>query len=196
MTTKTIHDQDYEVFTWESFGKYCFEVSKKIIETQEKFDRIVALAKGGLPIVRPLADYIGVSEVSSIQIEFYTGIATTARVPVITQSLPVRVKGERVLIVDDVADSGESLLLAKRYLAQHGAIDSKAATIVTKPWTKEQPDFFGYVSKAWVVFPWETRETIQLLTKNWKEKGDETQKIRQELLDLGFSSKEIELFSK
>ena len=104
MKTTTIHDQAYELYTWKEFGEHVFEIAKQIVEHGDQFDRIVALAKGGTAIVRPIADLCGIKELSSIQIEFYTSIEKTARTPVITQSLPVKLKDERVLIIDDVAD--------------------------------------------------------------------------------------------
>jgi uncharacterized protein len=191
----TIHDQAYEVYSWAKFGEAVFELSKQIIETGEHFDRIIALAKGGIEICRPISDFLAIKELSSIHIEFYTGIGTTARTPVITQSLPVRIKDERILVIDDIADSGETLILATKYLLQHGAKDIQTATLVSKPWTKHKPTFSQYESKAWVVFPWETRETIQLLAQIWGRKGDSSEVITKQLETLGFTSAEIELFT-
>src|SRR5258706_16112398 len=115
MKTTTIHDQAYDLYSWKEFGEQVLALSKSIIATGDQFDRIIALAKGGTAIVRPIADLCGIKELSSIQIEFYTGIEKTAKVPVITQSLPVKIKGENVLIIDDVADSGETLIMATNY---------------------------------------------------------------------------------
>ncbi|PWU22672.1 phosphoribosyltransferase [Candidatus Cerribacteria bacterium 'Amazon FNV 2010 28 9'] len=196
MTPITIHDQTFEVYSWEKFGKHVFELSKKIVESGESFDRIVALAQGGTVIARAVSDHIGVKNVSSIQISFYTGIESKTKTPVITQSLPVTIKGERVLIIDDIADSGETLLMASEYMRWHGAEESKTATLVVKPWTKKTPDFWYHKTQAWIVYPWETRETIQLLTQIWKDKGDSGDSIVSHLQSLGYSLEEIELFGQ
>ena len=105
MQAMTFHDQAYEFYPWESLGKDIFDLSKKIIDSGEKYDRIIALAKGGLTFSRSLVDYLNVQEVSSIQIQFYTGIGTTNRTPIITQSLPVSIKDENILIFDDIVDN-------------------------------------------------------------------------------------------
>ncbi len=194
MKTTTIHDQAYELYTWKEFGEHVFEIAKQIVEHGDQFDRIVALAKGGTAIVRPIADLCGIKELSSIQIEFYTSIEKTARTPVITQSLPVKIKDERVLIIDDVADSGETLTLATNYIKQHGAVDIKTATLVSKPWTKHSPDFTYYRTKAWIIFPWEIREHIVLLSAMWKAKGDDTAQVRSQLEQIGFTSQELDVF--
>jgi uncharacterized protein len=194
MHTCQIHGQEYAVYDWKTFGEHVFELSKKIFTSNDHFDRIVALAKGGTAISRPIADYIGVNELSSIQIEFYTGIGTTSKTPVITQSLPVRIRDERVLIIDDIADSGETLILAANYMKQHGVADVKTATLVTKPWTKKMPDFSYYESEAWLIFPWESRESIQLLSQIWHDAGDSQEIVMSQLKELGFTPDEIELF--
>lgn len=194
MNTITIHGQAYELYSWKEFGEHVFAIAKSIVELGDQFDRIIALAKGGTAIVRPIADLCGIKELSSIQIEFYTGIETTARTPVITQSLPVKIKDERVLIIDDVADSGETLILATNYIKQHGAVDIKTATLVIKPWTKLKPDFTYYKTEAWIIFPWEIREHIVLLSAMWKAKGDSDAQIKSQLLEIGFTSQELDVF--
>jgi hypoxanthine phosphoribosyltransferase len=194
MKTITIHNQAYELYSWKEFGEHVFALSKSILETGDQFDRIIALAKGGTAIVRPIADLCGIKELSSIQIEFYTGIEKTAKTPVITQSLPVKIKEENVLIIDDVADSGETLIMATNYIRQHGASDIKTATLVSKPWTKMQADFTHYTTEAWIIFPWEIREHIVLLNAMWKEKGDSQTVIQEQLKEIGFTSEEIDVF--
>lgn len=194
MKAITLHGSVYQLFTWNDFGKLELLLAKQINTSPYKFDRLIALAKGGTTISRAIADLCGIQELSSIQIEFYTGIETTARTPVITQSLPIKIKDERVLIVDDVADSGETLALATNYLNQHGASLIKSATLVTKSWTKPRPDFSCLDSDAWIIFPWETRETIAQLTKKWQTKGALPKQIHKNLLLLGYKEEEISIF--
>lgn len=194
MIAKTFHDQAYEFYPWEMLGEDIFALAKQVIDSGEKFDRIVALAKGGLTFSRSLVDFLAVKSVSSIQIEFYTGIGTTSSTPVITQCLPVSIAGERVLIFDDIADQGETLSLAKQYMGQHGAKEIKTAVLIQKPWTKIKADFVARESQAWVIFPNEIRETITTLKELWAKKGDDLPKIKNQLLELGFSEAEVALF--
>jgi uncharacterized protein len=196
MKSVTIHGQTYEFYSWETLGGDIFTLSKQIIESGQKFDRIIALAKGGLTFARSLVDYLSVDKVSSIQIEFYTGIGTTAKTPVITQSLPVSIQGENVLIFDDIVDKGTTLTLAKEYVQYHGAHSITTASLVFKPWSTCPVDFSARTSQAWVIFPNEVRETITLLGELWQEEGDSPAKIRQQLLKIGFSEAEVAMFSQ
>lgn len=195
MKKTTIHEQTYLFVSWETSGKHILELSKKILKSGKTYDRIIALAKGGLTWSRLLGDYIAVEELSSVQISFYTGIATTKKAPIIIQSLPISIKGERVLIFDDIADSGETLEVAKQYATMHGAKDIDTATIAVKSWTKVMPDYHAFSSGEWIIWPYEVRETISLLSSMWKERGDSPSDIRRQLKELGIGLEEIDLFS-
>jgi len=189
------HNQNYEFYTWEVLGADTFALAKKIIDSGQEFDRIVALAKGGLTFSRSLVDFLAVPAVSSIQIEFYTGIGTTAKTPVITQSLPVSVKGERILIFDDILDTGETMKIAKEYLQFHGATSLTTAVLIEKPWSKVAVDFSARSSEAWVIFPNEVRETIKSLVSIWSQKGDSPAIIANQLEEIGFSKAEVAMFA-
>jgi uncharacterized protein len=196
MKTTTVHDQVYEYHSWEDLGKEIFSIARQIIDSGKTFDRVIALAKGGLTFSRSLNDFLDIRELSSFQIEFYTGIGQTSKTPVITQSLPVTIRNERILLFDDVVDKGDTMKLATDYLKYHGVADLTTATLIMKPWSTPKPDFFSRETEAWVIFPNESRETIQLLTKMWGEKGDSIAEIANNLVEIGFPKDEVELFSK
>jgi hypothetical protein len=63
-----------------------------------------------------------------------------------------------VLIVDDVADSGRSLTVAKEYILKQGAGEVKIATLHYKPVSMFKPDFFIGTTDAWIIYPWEVHE--------------------------------------
>ncbi len=194
MKKLTAHDIDYERYTWDELDSAAFDIAKDILNKGLEFDRLVALSKGGLAFARSLVDYLQIPDLSTIKIEFYSGIDQTNKAPVITQSLPVSVKKERILLYDDIADSGETLILAKSYLQQHGVESIHSAVLITKPKTKFVPDFSSLKSEAWVIFPNETRESIELLQNNWLKAGDDLPNIKQRLLELGFRQEELALF--
>jgi len=194
MTTTNFHDQTYEYYPWAQLGEDIFKLAQDISQSGKKFDRLIALAKGGLTFSRSLVDFLDIPDVSSLQIEFYTGIGETAKTPVITQSLPVTVKNERILLFDDIVDSGETLKLAVQYLKYHGASEITTSALVGKPWTTFKADFTAKSTEAWIIFPNETRETIQILTGIWSKKGDGRSTITKQLLAVGFSEPEVALF--
>lgn len=195
MNRITIHDQEYEFYSWENLGQDVFDLAKQLIEADKEFDRIVALAKGGLTFARSLVDFLQLKAISSIQIEFYSNINQTHPTPVITQSLPVSVRDERILIFDDIVDSGETMKLATEYLQHHGTRSITTAALLKKPWTEFPVEFTARSSQAWVIFPNEVRETIESLVKKWQKAGDSPEVIKKQLLKIGFSEPEVALFA-
>lgn len=194
MISQRLYSQDYEVLTWPEVGQHCFSLAKKIIESGEEFDRIVALARGGVSIAQSIGDLLGIKPISVIRSELYTGINSTAKTPIITESLSASIKNERILLIDDLADSGESLLFATQYLHAHGPAVIKTATLASKPWTKLEPDYYVFTSKAWIIFPWETREHIETLSQMWLQKGMQQSAVVEGLKKLGYSADEITTF--
>jgi len=59
-----------------------------------------------------------------------------------------------------VADTGKSLQLAIEHLRQQGATEVRIATVYRKPLSIIKPDYYEKETRSWVVFPWETKETI------------------------------------
>ena len=187
-----LDDQSYITPTWEEMGRLCFNLSKTILAKNLRFDRLIALAKGGLTWSRTLADYLGIDKLSVTQIKFYSDIGKTHKQPVILQSLPVSIDQERVLLFDDVADSGETLKLAKDYLVMCGARNVSTATLFTKTWVGTKPDFVTATTNAWIIFPHEIREMITLLSKKWH--GVSHREKTKRLLTLGFPENQVNFF--
>jgi uncharacterized protein len=196
MKITTIHDQKYICPNWDELGHEVFTLSQRILDSGLKFDRVVALAKGGLTFSRTIVDYLAMKELSSIQIEFYTGIGEINKTPVIIQSLPISIRNERILIFDEVVDSGESMKMAMQYLQYHGCKEVHTATIALKPWSTFNVDFFAFDTDAWILFPHENRESIQLLQKMWQKKGDSEAQIVKQLIQTGLPKDEVEFFTK
>jgi hypoxanthine phosphoribosyltransferase len=196
MTPATIHETAYEYHSWADLGEEIFTLAKAILKSGKHFNRVVALAKGGLAFSRSMTDYLNVKALSTMQIEFYTGVNETAKMPVITQNLPVSIRGENVLLFDDVTDKGDTMKLALSYLQTQGAKDLTTATLICKPWSSVKPDFFARETKAWVIFPNESRETIGLLKKQWQEKRDTMKQVQANLRKIGFPEAEVEFFTQ
>lgn len=158
----------YLVPTWEDLDAICVELAGKIHQSGKTFDRIIALAKGGWPFAKSLVDLLAIPEVASIGIRFYSGINERLEKPLIYQDLPVAVKGEHVLLFDDVADTGESLLFTKEHLLSEGVASVTTATLYYKPQSKIVPDYYGEETTAWIVYPFDKREGMGLLQEKWQ----------------------------
>jgi hypoxanthine phosphoribosyltransferase len=134
--------------------------------------------------------------VASIGVKFYSGIGEHMAKPEIYQELPVRVAGEKILLFDDVADTGESLEFAGRHLEEFGASEITTATIFYKPHSKLEPDYYGSQTDAWIIFPCEVRETIEALSEKWQKAGVSPDEIKNRFLALNFREEWVDFYFK
>lgn len=180
--------------SWDDMDHLVFSISKKIIEDGIQFDRIVTMAKGGWPMARPLVDYIQANEVASIGIKLYKGIESRQAEPEVYQDIPVDIVGETILLFDDVADTGETLEFVKKYLEGRGVKKIYTATLFYKPHSSIKPDYFGAETIAWIIFPYELRETMDVLVDKWESEGLNEATIVDRFETLGFKRRMIEYF--
>jgi hypoxanthine phosphoribosyltransferase len=152
--------QQYEVPTWNQTYEMLLCQTQKIRQTFQP-DLIVAICRGGLVPARILSDLLENPNIATIQIKHYTGIAKTGNVPELKHPVTCSVEGKKVLLVDDISDTGESLKLAKTHLVEQGAKEVKIATLYHKPTSITTPDYFEKQTSSWIVFPWDTKEAIQ-----------------------------------
>jgi hypoxanthine phosphoribosyltransferase len=150
-----------ETLTWDGFGEASRDISRAVIESGFVPEVVVAIARGGLLPAGAIAYGLGVKNCGAINVEFYTGIGTVLDAPAL---LPPELDmtyldGRRVLLVDDVADSGRTLDLAVKLLVARGA-DVRSAVIYTKPTTIIQPDFSFKDTDLWIDFPWSFQGTV------------------------------------
>ena len=158
-----------------------------IIEKSEfRPDMIVGISRGGWIPARILADLLNIPKLANITVEFYVGIAKTRKKPTITQSVSLPVKEKKILIVDDLADTGESLKLVSSYLKDQGASEVKLATIFYKPWSVIIPHYFPQETSQWVVFPWEMKETIRRLIGEGKNVENLKKKFNSSIKNMEF----------
>lgn len=93
----------------------------------------------------------------TLNVEFYTGVGSTLDEPVL---LPLEaVTGSRVLVADDVADSGKTLDLVLRLVRERVA-DARTAVIYDKPRSVIRPDYAWRSTDRWIVFPWSAEPPV------------------------------------
>ncbi len=149
--------------TWEDVERLSHKLCERMISENYVPDVIVAVMRGGWVPARIVLDMLKVSGLAAIEIKFYKGIGEARERPILTQPLIVSVRDKKVLIIDDVVDTGKSLSVAVETLKLYGPSQIKTAALVVKPWSIVIPDYYALRSDAWVIFPWELRETVEEL---------------------------------
>lgn len=150
-----------EVLTWTTFPVAIRELAERVVASGFVPDVVVAVARGGLVPGGAMAYALGTKGVGTLNVEFYTDIGQTLDDPRVlpplmdTSDLP----GAKVLVVDDVADSGRTLDLVMTMLAEHGA-DARSVVLYTKPRTIIRPDYSWRDTDLWITFPWSAEPPV------------------------------------
>ncbi len=176
--------EDYEIVSWDQSYQMTFYLFEKITEDRFFPDVIVGIARGGWIPARLLADFYGNRRTANIKIEFYDNTSRATENPIITQKISEGVEDKVVLIVDDVADSGKSLVAAIEHIKEMGAKEIKTATLYYKKHSIVKPDYYINETESWIVYPWEYGEFVAFQYKSNCDKMS-SKEIRKKLKDIG-----------
>ncbi len=187
---------EFEIPTWNLIYEMLLNLAERIRKNGFKPDLIVGVSRGGWPPARVLSDLLDNPNLANVKAEFYLGVAETKGEPTLTQPVSMSVAGKKVLIVDEVADTGKSLKLVKEHIIEEGACEVKIATVYYKPWSVVVPDYYGKGTSRWIVFPWEIKETIRKIAKKCREEGKSVEEEVSRLVKAGISGRLVRRFLK
>ncbi|MEN2973953.1 MAG: phosphoribosyltransferase family protein [Candidatus Caldarchaeales archaeon] len=158
-----IGDIKYLKVSWKRLEEIVEELSKKISRDYE-FDLLVGILRGGLVVAHLLSDIMGIDEIYPIGCSSYVDVYKRSKLKIYHPLILNDLKKKRVLVVDDVADSGVTLKsIIEKVIAPKNPEDCKTATLHIKPWSIFKPDYYVEMVDAWIVYPWEKYEMIRLL---------------------------------
>ena len=152
---------DCEVMDWNLFSDLSKKTADKIIASEYRPNFIVGLARGGWVLSRVLCDFLGVKDLVSLKVEHWGVTATPDGSAQLKWPFRMNLRGKRVLIVDDITDTGESMRIATEYVKTMNPQVVKTATLRHIIGGKFMPDYYGdEITWRWVVFPWNYTEDM------------------------------------
>ncbi len=175
--------------SWSTYHKTVQKLAATILDSSTPYDEIVAISRGGLTLGHLLSDMLRIP-VATITIQSYTDIQAQGEL-VITEKLSKPIRDKRILLVDDVSDSGKTLNRAIAYLKRFGPSNVTTVTMFFKPQSVHRPDYFADTTTKWIIFPYEPTETILTLTKNMEKEKKTKAQIQEFLESLGFTTDQI-----
>jgi hypoxanthine phosphoribosyltransferase len=187
---------EFEVPKWNQIYEMLLNLAEKIRKNNFKPDIIVGVSRGGWPPARVMSDLLNNPNLANVRTEFYLRVAETKGEPTLTQPVSMKVAGKKVLVVDEVADTGKSLKLVKEHIIEKGATEVKIATVYYKPWSIVKPDYCEKETSKWIVFPWEIKETVRKIVERCREKGKSIEEETAKLVKAGISAGLVERFLK
>ncbi len=150
-----------EQMTWGDLGEAVRELAAKIDADGFGPDAVLALARGGLPLAGALAYALGVKNMATLNVEFYTGVDERLEEPLLLPPVPdlALLLADRLLVVDDVADTGRTLALASEFCAQH-VPEVRTAVLYEKPHSVVRCDYVWRRTDRWIDFPWSAPQPV------------------------------------
>ncbi|MET7639480.1 phosphoribosyltransferase [Streptomyces sp. NPDC005438] len=144
-----------EELSYPLFGQAVRELARSVAEDGYEPDIILSIARGGLFVAGGLGYALDVKNLYVTNVEFYEGVGRTLEVPMMLPPLPnaVDFSQKKVLVADDVADTGRTLRLVYDFCEGHAA-EVRSAVIYEKPGSLVKCEYVWRRTTKWINFPW------------------------------------------
>lgn len=130
-------------------------------------DLIVSIGRGGYVPGRLISDFLLFNDLTSMKIEHYARAADMREEARIKFPIPVDIAGKKILVVDDVTDTGETLNLAVAYILNLKPASVRTAVLQHKTCSSFTPDFYAQkiIKWRWIIYPWARYEDLAGFTE-------------------------------
>jgi hypoxanthine phosphoribosyltransferase len=151
-----------EHMSWDDLGSGSRELAEMIYADGYHPDMILAIARGGLLVAGALGYALGVKNLYTMNVEFYTGVDQRLPVPMLLPPVPelVDLLEARVVIADDVADTGQTLALVKQF-CEGKVAEVRCAVLFEKPRSAVSCEYVWRRTDQWIDFPWSDRLPVR-----------------------------------
>lgn len=150
-----------EVMSWQMFGDASRDLAQMVADDGYEPDMVLAIARGGLLIGGALGYALDVKNVYTMNVEFYTGVDERLEVPRILPPAPdfVDLADARILIADDVADTGHTLRSVQQFC--EGKVgEVRTAVLYEKSHSVVRTNYSWKKTDLWINFPWSDKDPV------------------------------------
>lgn len=150
-----------EHLTWDRIHTM---VGQLAAQSRGEYDAMLAVTRGGMVPAGLLAYHLQIRNILVAAVQFYSGTHRHHQQPSFLQ-FPADpfLHNQRVLIVDDIWDSGKTIMAVRQRVLTAGG-NAVVAVLHYKPTAsiyEETPDFYVETTSAWIVYPWETPDEAE-----------------------------------
>jgi uncharacterized protein len=143
-----------DAITWERFGQLAATLAELV--EPHRIDAVVGVARAGLFPATAVACALR-RDLYPIRVSRRVQDMVTFERPQWIVDVPAAVSGKRIAVIDEMADTGETLALVAERVRELGANHVVNATLVAHSWASPMPDAVALLSDALIVFPWDRR---------------------------------------
>jgi hypoxanthine phosphoribosyltransferase len=135
------------------------EVDDLVARIGSDYDAMLVITRGGMVPACLISERLDLRNILVAAVQLYTGIGTTLEDPIFLQfPSDTLLHGKRILVVDDVWDSGRTAMCVRQRVHVAGGIPT-VAVLHYKPrasrFPDHQPDFYAELTDDWLVYPWD-----------------------------------------
>ncbi|MFJ1928721.1 MULTISPECIES: phosphoribosyltransferase [unclassified Streptomyces] len=154
-------DDTRENLTYDGFGHAVRELAQAVADEGYEPDVVLSIARGGVFVAGGLAYALDCKNIHLVNVEFYTGVGTTLDMPVMLAPVPnaIDFSDKKVLIADDVADTGKTLKLVRDFCIDHVA-EVRSAVIYEKSHSLVKCEYVWKKTDRWINFPWSVEKPV------------------------------------
>jgi hypoxanthine phosphoribosyltransferase len=156
-----VTDPARELMSWQDLGDGARDLAELVHRDGYRPDIVLAIARGGLLVGGAIGYALGVKNTFTMNVEFYTGIDERLEMPMLLPPVPdlVDFAEQKVLIADDVADTGATLALVKDF-CEGKVAEVRCAVLYEKPRSTVASEYVWRRTDRWIVFPWSDRAPV------------------------------------
>lgn len=148
----SLREQGVLELTWDVFGELCRALALNVARSYDP-EIVIGIAKAGVIPGAVIASVLR-RDFFSLKITRYSGMERVHDQPRLLTSAPPQARGKRVLIVDEICTTGETLRMAIAAVRAVNAAEIRTATSFVKS-GQYKPDFCAVETDAAVIFPWD-----------------------------------------
>lgn len=158
--------------TWSKVIKLCYRLAKSVADSGYRPDVVVSIMRGGVVPALIVSDILNVDSFYALRVKHWGIAEEVYPVPIVEQLPQGKVEDKRVLLVDEVADTGKTLEVSIQELSKLHPREVRTAVLHLKPTSVVRPDYYAEKLDRWVwlFYPWSLVETLVALAM--REMGD------------------------
>jgi len=175
--------EKWELVSWEMFYDMARQLAFIIQEDNYQPDIIIAIARGGYTPARILSDYLGVMDMTSFKVRHYKAAHKNPEAR-IEHPLAADITGKRVLLVDDVSDSGDTFDVGIQHIMDTAnPAEIRTAVLHHKIVSKYKPTYYTREVREWhwITYPWAVMEDMTEYIKNLQQASISAEEVSRQL---------------
>lgn len=151
-----------DLVSWNEAYLLAKELSRSIKHSGYRPDLVIAIGRGGYVPARVVCDFLLQNLLTSMKVEHWGIAAHKKDQAEVRFPLAVDVRGLKVLILDDVTDTGDTLQISANYVESLDPTEIRTGVLQHKTASQFQPDYYAeeITEWKWIIYPWAAHEDL------------------------------------